>query len=198
MARATMVTGICSAVGGAAWTAACIVHDQQPTGCIGDGCLDHAMRDASPADAALMAVAGLLLAVSCLRLLLLARAAGGFGRVGTAAAATGAAGFALLAGAAVAMTIDGNWDGMPALVVPGVVLLAVGIVLVAWLVLRARLLPTALAALLLATAALLPFANEQTSRVLLAVPFGLAWLAAGIVLLASPVARRPAPATGVQ
>lgn len=185
-----MVTGICSALGGAAWAAACLVHDQQPSGCIGDGCLGHTMRDAAFADAALAVVAGVLLAVSCLGWLLLARPTGGFGRAGTAAAATGGTGLALLAGAGVAMTVDGNWDGMPALVVPGVVLLAAGVVLVAWLVLRAGLLPTGLAVLLLSTAVLLPFSNEQTSRVLLAVPFGLAWLAAGVSLLWRGVAGR--------
>jgi hypothetical protein len=33
------------------------------------------------------------------------------------------------------------------------------------------------------TALLLPFSNEQTSRILLAIPFGLAWVAAGIALV---------------
>ena len=37
--------------------------------------------------------------------------------------------------------------------------------------------------LLLATALLLPVANEQTSRILLAVPFGLCWLGLGVELM---------------
>jgi len=35
-----------------------------------------------------------------------------------------------------------------------------------------------------------PFANEQTSRILLAVPFGAAWLALGLTLLRDQVHRR--------
>jgi hypothetical protein len=54
---------------------------------------------------------------------------------------------------------------------------------VAVVVIRSRVLPTALSALLLATVVTLPFANEQTSRILLAVPFGLTWLGAGVLLL---------------
>ena len=62
---------------------------------------------------------------------------------------------------------------MPGLVVPGVLLLGLGLALTAWVVLRARILAVPLSLSLLATALLLPFANEQTSRVLLAVPFGV-------------------------
>jgi hypothetical protein len=67
-------------------------------------------------------------------------------------------------------------------VVPGVALLALGLVLVAVVVIRARVLPTALSVLLLAGVLTLPFANEQTSRILLAVPFALTWLGAGLLL----------------
>jgi len=190
MRRTTMVTGACSAVGGLAWTAACVVHNSQPTGCIGDGCLGHAMRDSSPADAALLVVAGALLAASCLGLLVLAREAGALGRAGTSAGVAGGLGLALLAASGAVSTVDGNWSGMPALVVPGVVLLAAGLVLVAWVVLRARVLPPGLSALLLASALLLPFANEQTARVLLAIPFGLVWLATGAVLVSRAAPRR--------
>jgi hypothetical protein len=50
-------------------------------------------------------------------------------------------------------------------------------------VLRAEVLPRWLAIVLLASAAFLVTANEQTTRVLLAVPFGLAWILVGAVLL---------------
>ena len=79
--------------------------------------------------------------------------------------------------------VDNDWNGMPGLVVPGIVLVATGLVLVAWAVLRAGVLPRWTALLLVASAVLLPFANEQTSRILLAVPFGLCWMVAGAVLL---------------
>jgi hypothetical protein len=119
VARTTMVTGWCSAVGGLAWTAACVVHNTQPTGCIDEGCAGHAMRDSGVADSALVVVAGVLLAASCAGLLALARAARPLGL-------------------------------------------------------------------------LLPFADEQTSRVLLAVPFGLVWLATGASLLWDASPRRRA------
>lgn len=63
-------------------------------------------------------------------------------------------------------------------------LLAVGLVSVGWAVLRARLLPTWLAVLLIVSAIVVLAANEQTSRILLAVPFGPAWTLVGTVLLA--------------
>jgi hypothetical protein len=179
------VTGLCSMVGGLAWVAGCFVHNSLPQGCIDQGCVGHAMRGSSPADTVLYLVAGLMLATSSLGLLLLARATSGLGRTGIAAGVAGGAGCLLLGAASVVSAIDNNWSGMPGLVVPGVLLLAVGLVLVAWVVLRARVLPTWTALLLLATALLVPFANEQTSRILLAVPFGLTWLVAGAVLLRS-------------
>ena len=194
MSRTTTVTGWCSAVGGLAWTAACLVHNSQPAGCIDEGCVGHAMRNSSAADSALFAIAGVLLAASCAGLLVLARAVRPLGRVGAAAAVAGGLGLALLAGAEVMSVVDGNWGGMPGLVVPGVLALVVGLVLVAAVVLRSRVLPPALSALVLATALLLPFANEQTSRVLLAVPFGLVWLATGAFLVAGAASRRAARA----
>ena len=182
--RTTRITGLASLVGGAAWTAGCVVHNTLPQGCIDQGCVGHAMRGSSPAADALFVLAGLMLAVSGGGLLLLARARSGLGRAGTAGAAAGAIGCLLLASAfVVSVFIDNNWNGMPGLVVPGVALVAIGLVLVAVAVLRAGVLPTWSAVLLLVSAVVLPFANEQTSRILLAVPFGLCWMVAGAVLL---------------
>ena len=148
------------------------------------------MRAPGAADTALFVIAGVLLAVSCVGLLQLARRVRPLGRPGAAAAVAAGAGLALLAAAGVATWVDEGWAGMPALVVPGVVLLAAGLVLVTWVVFRARVLPNGLSGLLLATALLLPLANEQTARVLLAVPFGVAWLAAGVVLVSGAAPRR--------
>jgi hypothetical protein len=191
--RLTRVTGVCSVVGGLAWAAACLVHNSLPQGCIDEGCAARTMRGSSPLDGLLFVVAGLMLAASGLGLLLLARAGSGLGRTGIAAGAAGAAGCLLLGAALVVSTfVDNNWNGMPGLGVPGVLLLAVGLVLVAVVVLRARVLPAWCAALLLTTALPLPFANEQTSRILLAVPFGLCWMAAGVALLRSDHVHAPA------
>ncbi len=159
------------------------MHDSLPQGCIDEGCDGAAMRGSSPTSDALFVVAGLMLAISSLCLLLLARRAGGLGRLGAVAGDAGAVGLVLLAAAAIVSAVDNGWNGMPALVVPGVVLLAVALVLLAWVALRARLLPMWVSLPLLATALVLPFANEQTSRILIAVPFGVVWCVAGAVLL---------------
>jgi hypothetical protein len=187
MVELARLTGACSAVGGAALTAACLVHNSLPQGCIDAGCDSRVMRGSSPADLVLFAVAGLMLAVSGVGLLLLTRRKrGGRGAMAATAGIAGAAGLVLLLAAGVVSTfVDDDWEGMPGLVVPGVALLALGLVLVAVVVIRARVLPTPLSALLLATVVTLPFANEQTSRILLAVPFGLTWLGAGVLLLRS-------------
>jgi len=147
------------------------------------------MRGSSPAEVALLVMAGLLLAVSSLGLLVLARTArgGDLGRPGAASGVAGGAGLLLLGAAGIVAAFDGNWSGMPGLVVPGVLFLALGLALLAWVVFRAGVLPTWLCALLLAAVLVLPFANEQTSRILLAVPFGLAWMVTGVVV----AARRP-------
>ena len=196
MGRWERLTGICSLVGGVAWTGACLAHNALPEGCIEQGCVDGTLRGSSGPDLALFVLAGAMLAVSGVGLLLAAQAARALGRAGVLAGVSGGVGVGLLcAASAVANFVDGDWSGMPALVGPGIVLLVVGIVLIASVVLRARLLPVWAAGLLLATSLLLPFANEQTSRILLAVPFGLAWLTAGAVLLRSRViGRAKAPA----
>jgi len=40
---------------------------------------------------------------------------------------------------------------------------------------------------------LLPFANEQPSRILLAVPFGVAWMTSGLVLVRDRERRASVP-----
>jgi hypothetical protein len=181
--RVRTLVGACSAIGGGAWVAACFVHNSLPQGCIDEQCGDRPMRGATPLDSTLFGVAGVMLAASGIGLLLLAGRSRPLGRLGALAGTTAAVGLLLLAAAGVVSAVDNEWNGMPGLVIPGILLLAVGLVLVAAIVLRARIVPAALAALLLVSALLLPFANEQTSRILLAVPFGLVWLALGVTLL---------------
>jgi len=182
------VTGGTSLLGGAAWVGMCFVQNTLPQGCIGDQCLERPMRGSSDLASLLSVVAGVLLAASVAGFVVLSRRRGHWGRSSRLGVVAVAAGFLFLLAAGVMTVVDGNWEGMPGLVVPGVLLLAIGLLLVAWMVLRARVLPTWVAVLMLVTVLLLPFSNEQTSRILLAVPFGLAWMLAGAVLL-----RRPAP-----
>ncbi len=69
----------------------------------------------------------------------------------------------------------GDFPWIPASVVLGVIALSVGLALVGWTMLMSKILPAWLGVALLSTALLLLGANEQTSRILLVIPFGLAW-----------------------
>jgi hypothetical protein len=73
-------------------------------------------------------------------------------------------------------------DAIPLFVIPGIVLVAVGAVLVAVVVIRSRVLPRWAGFSLLIGAAMLLLANEQTAAILFAVPFGIAWLLVGAAL----------------
>jgi hypothetical protein len=66
---------------------------------------------------------------------------------------------------------------------PGLVAVVVGLALVGWTVLRSRVIPTGAGVGLLAGVVALAGYTEQTARVLFALPFGVAWLAAGAVLV---------------
>src|SRR5215203_333127 len=123
------LTGICSAVGGLSWTAACFVHNSLPQGCIDASCAGSGMRGSSPAGLTLFAIAGLMLSASGVGLLLVARQRTGLGKIGLVAGVAGAVGLLLLLAAGVMSTfVDNEWNGMPGLVVPGILLLAVGLV----------------------------------------------------------------------
>lgn len=180
-----MLTGGCAVVAGLAWSAAAVLHSRQPEGCVGGVCeIAGQMRGATPATEVLFLLAGATLVLSLGGLLLLARRGGRLGRTGWAAGIACALGLGLfLAAAAVSTFGDPDWSGMPVLVGPGLGLLVVGLVLAAVIVWRARVLPRAVTVVVLLTALLLPLANEQTSRVLMAVPFGLAWAVVGGALL---------------
>lgn len=183
MHRITVVTGTCSVLGGAAWTVACFAQNTLPQGCIGDGCDTRPMRGSSVTATAVGTVGFVCLAVAAVGLLLLSREGATLGGAARAGLVTGAAGMGLLVVAQVVSWLANDWEGMPGLVVPGVVLLVAGFAILAWTVLRSGVLPRWLAVLLLATAVLMLGANEQTTRILLAVPFGLTWVLVGAVLL---------------
>jgi hypothetical protein len=81
---------------------------------------------------------------------------------------------------------------------PGLVAVAVGLALVGWTVLRSRVIPTWAGVGILAGILSLAGYTEQTSRVLFALPLGVAWLATGaaLVLRATPVGRHGSLDTG--
>jgi hypothetical protein len=195
--RVAVVSGTCAVVGGLAWAVACVVHASQPQGCVGSECAGTSMRESTATTAALVAVAGLMMVVSGVGLLLLVRRRGPLPRTARIGAGTAALGLALLASALTiqALFFDGDFPWMPGFVAPGVLALAVGLVLVGWAVMRSGVVPRWAGVSLVVGAALLVAANEQTSSILLAVPFGLAWVATGAVLLVQRSPRGETAAT---
>jgi len=189
MSRVKQITCMCAIVGAVAWVAACLALASLPTGCVAEECETRPQRDWSPLATSLVVVAFVLVTASALGLVVLASDASATGRLRQlkqAALISGGIGVGLLALGAIllALEVPGMNNAMPGFVVPGVILCIVAAALTAWLVVKTRLLPGWVAVVLAATAALLPGANEQNDSILLAIPFGLAWLGAGILLLA--------------
>jgi hypothetical protein len=154
-----------------------------PRGCIGDECASRPMRDTGVAGALLM-LALLLVVVGAAALVIRARHAGRLGRLGKTGVVLGAVGAALpVIGSLIqGVLYDGDYPLMPYFVIPGVLALVVGFVLLGVAVLRARVLPRWAAVLLIVgTLAMLGF-NDQNAQALMAVPFGIAWVAVGYVL----------------
>ena len=96
----------------------------------------------------------------------------------------GSAGGALRLGGglAQALVFGGDFPAMPLVVVPGLLAVICGAVLLGIAVLRARVLPRWVGALLIAGALALLVFNEQNERVFLGIPFGAAWVAVGYAL----------------
>ncbi len=88
----------------------------------------------------------------------------------------------VISGLIQALFFGGDFPLMPYFVIPGVLALIVGFVLVGIAILRAGVLPRWVAVLIIVGALAMLGANEQTARVLLMIPFGVAWVAVGYVL----------------
>lgn len=179
------LTAVAAVLGGAAWSTAAVLHARQPVGCVGDAaCGLTPMREATTATSVLMGVAGVLMALSGVGLLRVVRRATGLTVPARVGATLAGLGVALLATAVTVQeaAYDGDFPGMPWLVGPGVVALALGVLLIGGAVLRSPVLPRWTGAVLMVSAALLVLSNEQTTAVLLAVPFGLSWAAMGVAL----------------
>ncbi len=88
----------------------------------------------------------------------------------------------VISGLIQALFFGGDFPLMPYFVVPGLLALVVGFVLVGIAILSAGVLPRWVAVLIIVGALAMLGANEQTARVLLMIPFGVAWVAVGYVL----------------
>ncbi len=104
--------------------------------------------------------------------------------VGKTGIVIGAAGVALLVIVSLIQSVffGGDFLLMPFFVSPGLIALVSGLALLGVAILWAGVLPRWAAALLIVGALAMLGSNEQTSRVLLTIPLGVAWVAVGYVL----------------
>ena len=182
-ARLVRWGGLGSMIGGLLWAAWSVLVASKPEGCIGSECdLPNSTTRGYSDLVPLLAVALLLIAAGVVGMVIRARSAGYFGRLGRWGLATAVTGAALLAASVIVQSIlfDGDFPLMPAFVIPGVLALVAGLLLFAGAILQ--VVPRWTAALLIMGALALLGANDQNERILLAVPFGLAWIAIGYFL----------------
>ncbi len=160
------LSGVAAVAGGALWIVFAALAAGRPEGCVGNECLLQSHRDLGELE--LLFLAG--------GLLLLLGFAGLSGRLRLAPAAV-ATGVALIFAGA---TSEDLWTP---LVVPGILACVAGFALVGIAAVRERSLPRWVGVLLAAGALGLLAANDQDARVLMLIPFALAWIAAGAVLV---------------
>jgi hypothetical protein len=192
-------SGLAALLGGTSVMVYSVITASMPRGCIGDvECASRQMRDTGSVDAFLM-LGFLLVAAGAVGLVFRLREARRLGWLGRASVIFGAIGFALAVLAAITAAMTGGMSPlMPYFVVPGLLAIIVGFLLLAIAVLLARVLSLPTALVLIASLLAMFGFNDQNWRVLLAVPFGVAWVAVGYALWSRKKAsgRRPAQAEG--
>ena len=176
-------SGLAALLGGALIVLYAVTTASMSSGCIGEiECATREMRDTGSIDALLM-LGFLLVAAGAVGLVLSLREIGQFGWLARAGGIVGAVGFALAVLAAITAAMTGGMSPlMPYFVVPGLLAIIVGFLLLAAPVLRARALPLPTDILLIMSLLAMFGFNDQNWRVLLAVPFGVAWMAVGYTL----------------
>ena len=174
-------------LGGLLLALAAVLHALEPSGCIGLECNTREMRTATGVVSVLAPAAAGLILIGLGGLTIMARQSGRHTKLalsGLICAATGMA-ILLLGGLIQVFFYGGDSPWMPFFVIPGILLVIVGVVLLAIFILRARVLPRWLGILLAVSGVLLLGANEQTIAVLLAVPFGLVMATVGLFMWSS-------------
>ncbi len=186
-------SGLAAILGGLLWIVNAVLTASKPRGCIGMDCELSAIRDTG--DLLPIFIAALLLiALGLTGVVIRARHAGLFGRLGRIGVVASVVGIALVVIGSLIQAIffGGDFPLMPFFVVPGLLTVLVGFLLLGIAVLRARVLSRWAAALLIVgTLAMLGF-NDQNAQALLAIPFGISWIAVGYALWSdrsSPVRR---------
>ncbi len=170
-----------SITGGLLLVASSVYRSSLPRGCIDQECLTRPERGDTPLGVLRAAAAALVLLAAGVGLIGQLHRKRLLGRLGVVGVVLVVVGVVSLAGGAVAQGIYGSdFEAMPAFVLPGVVLVASGMVVLAVTLFRSRYLPAWASVPLLLASALLLLVNEQTARVLFAVPFGLSWIVVGL------------------
>jgi hypothetical protein len=157
--------------------AAVVLHALQPRGCVGDECLVRPEREATTATAALVVVVGVALLAFAVALVVVLWRTETLGWIGTLGVVACALGLLLLALAGVSPLRD---DIRP---LPFLVAVVAGLALIGWALLRSGVVPRGAVIGLLVSLVPLAAYTEQNSRVLLALPFGVVWLATGVALV---------------
>lgn len=174
-------SGLASILGATLWITGAVLIASKPPGCISDECAFRPMRMGSPLDTVLLLLAVLLLMVGVVGLVIRAQKARRFGRLGRIGVVASAAGVAVLIISNLVQSIffAGDFPLMPYFFIPGGLAMVVGFLLLGLAIIQARVLPRwAVVLLIMGTLAMLGF-NDQNARVLLAIPFGVAWVAVG-------------------
>jgi len=183
--------GAAAILGGILWIVPAIIAAFKPRGCIGLECDISAMRDTS--DVALFMLLALLLsAVGLAGVAIQARNTGRFGRLTKAGVALYGIGVALFV---LGMILTAISEIFWVLMLPAGLALIGSLVLTGIAVFKTRVLPRWVAVLLVVgSLAMLGF-NDQTAEVLLAIPFGISWIAVGYALWSdrSSSVRRTVP-----
>jgi hypothetical protein len=180
-------SGLAAMAAGALWIVPAVVTASKPRGCIGLECEIRPMRDTSDV-APLLILALLLTAVGLAGVVTRARNTGRFGRLGQTGVALCAVGVALLVlGMVLSVISEVFW----VLVLPGGLALVIGLALMGIAALLTGVLPRwAAVPLIIGSLAMLLF-NDQNAQVLMAVLFGIAWVAVGYALWSGETVRQP-------
>lgn len=176
-------TGLSAMLGGALWVMWAIMVARKPEGCIGSECDLPGKSVRGYGDLVLLlAVAVLAIAVGVTGLVLHIRSVGRFGRLGRWGLSLGVTGTITLAAAVMiqSMLYDGDFPHMPLVVIPAGLTMALGFLLFSLAILR--LMPRWVGALLIVGTLALVGVNDQDERILLSIPFGLAWIIIGYTL----------------
>ncbi len=169
---------VAAMLGGILWIVSALITASKPRGCIGLECDVSAMRDSSDVTPFLL-LALLLTAVGLAGVALYAKNTGRFGRLAQAGVALYVVGVGLLV---LGMGLTAISEAFWILMLPAGLALVIGLTLTGIATLRTGVLPRWAALLLILGSLAMLFFNDQNAQALMAIPFGIGWVAVGYAL----------------